>query len=131
MSTPLVQQNKLHPFPNQAALQGDRKRVAFVTGAGQGLGRAIAIRLAKDGLDVAVNDINSATVEETKMLIEAEGAKSIFVVGDVSDEATVSSMISQIVTELGYLDVLVSILCPWIKIVVFISGHHLTLWLSD
>lgn len=112
MSTPLVQQNKLHPFPNQAALQGDRKRVAFVTGAGQGLGRAIAIRLAKDGLDVAVNDINSATIEETKTLIEAEGVQSISVVGDVSDEAKVSSMISQIVTELGYLDVLVSILCP-------------------
>lgn len=108
MTTHLLQKNKLHPFPNEAALQGARKRVAFVTGAGQGLGRAIAVRLAKDGLDVAVNDINSATLEETKLLIEAEGAKSIAVVGDVSDEPKVSSMIAQIVTELGYLDVLVS-----------------------
>lgn len=100
----------MHPPPSEPALYGDRVRVAFVTGAARGLGRAIALRLAKDGLDVAVNDLDSRELEITKMKIEALGQKSVALVGDVTDEARVEGMISEIVESLGHLDIMVYII---------------------
>jgi 3-oxoacyl-[acyl-carrier protein] reductase len=81
------------------------KRVALVTGASRGIGRAIAIALAKDGLDVVVNyTANEAAAAETLSLMGG-GTLSRF---DVADGAAVDAAIKQIATEKGRLDVLVN-----------------------
>jgi 3-oxoacyl-[acyl-carrier protein] reductase len=81
------------------------KRVALVTGASRGIGRAIAIALAKDGLDVVVNyTANEAAAAETLALM-GSGSLSRF---DVADQTQVETAIKQIATEKGRLDVLVN-----------------------
>ncbi|KZT70393.1 NAD(P)-binding protein [Daedalea quercina L-15889] len=88
----------------------DSTRVAYVSGAAQGIGLKIALRLADDGLDVAVNDIPSkqAQLEEVVSQIKAKGRRAIAVPGDVSVEEDVRSMIDKVAAELGGLDVLVA-----------------------
>ncbi len=91
-------------------------RVALVTGAAQGIGKAIALRLAKDGLNVGILDIRGkedqmkAVAEE----ITAVGRRPYCVVGNVSNEDSVAAAVNSVVEHLGQLDV-VSILharCP-------------------
>ncbi len=83
-------------------------RIAIVTGAGRGIGRGIALRLAKDGLDVAVNDVNSENVKKVAQEIESLGRKSLAIVADVAKEAEVYSMVEQVVGKFGKLDVMVA-----------------------
>ena len=82
-------------------------RVALVTGAAQGIGEAIALQLAQDGLDVAINDIPSKKLqlEEVATAIEGKHRRALVVCGDISSEDDVSSMVSKTVAELGGLDV--------------------------
>ena len=82
-------------------------RVAIVTGAAQGIGEAIALRLAEDGFDVAVNDVPSSADKITSVVsaIQAKGRKAIAVPGDVSVEADVMGIVEQAVQQLGGLDV--------------------------
>ena len=82
--------------------------VALVTGAARGIGREIALRLATDGFDVAVNDLNSSSakdIEEVKKEIEAKGRRSHIVYADVSNEPEVEAMVKSVVDTLGSLDV--------------------------
>jgi short chain dehydrogenase len=82
------------------------KGVAFVTGAARGIGCAIALRLADDGFDVAVNDLpNTPELVKVVKEIEAKGRRAIAMPGDVSNESVVTDMIQQTVRELGSLDV--------------------------
>ncbi len=84
-------------------------RVALVTGAARGIGRAIALRLAEDGLDVAVNDLpNTSELDDVVREIESKGRRSVAVPADVSLEAGVEKMIQQVVQNLGGLDVVSS-----------------------
>ena len=82
-------------------------RIALVTGAAQGIGEAIALRLADDGLDVALNDIpqKQELTVAVASAIERKGRRAILVPGDVSVEGDVVSMIDKTVAELGTLDV--------------------------
>jgi len=84
----------------------DRK--AVVTGAGQGIGRAIALRLAREGADVAVLDMNATTVPEVAGEVEALGRKALGLVVDVSDPEAVTAAFRRVVEELGGVHVLVN-----------------------
>jgi len=81
--------------------------VALVTGASQGIGRAIALRLADDGFDVAINDLPSAkdNLESLSQELISKGRRTCIVTGDVSVEAEVQSMVSTVVEQLGELNV--------------------------
>lgn len=83
------------------------KGVALVTGSAQGIGRGIALRLAEDGFDVAVNDIPSKTTELASVAeeIRGKGRKAIVVAADVTVEDQVKGMVESTVKELGGLDV--------------------------
>lgn len=83
-------------------------KVALVTGAGQGIGRAIALRLAKDGFDVAINDLNAESATKVSKEIVETGRKSLVVPADVSDRDQVGDMARQVEHDLGGLDVWVS-----------------------
>jgi meso-butanediol dehydrogenase/(S,S)-butanediol dehydrogenase/diacetyl reductase len=81
-------------------------RVAVVTGAGSGIGRATALRLARDGYHVALAGRRESALQETADLID--GAKPLVTVCDVTDRAAVHGMISATVQAFGRIDVLVN-----------------------
>ncbi len=82
--------------------------VAWVTGAGRGIGRAISLRLAADGFALAINDIDAGTLHEVQQEIESAGGRALPVPGDIMDEETVRDIVAEIMDELGSLDVLVA-----------------------
>jgi meso-butanediol dehydrogenase / (S,S)-butanediol dehydrogenase / diacetyl reductase len=84
--------------------------VAIVTGASRGIGKAISLRLADDGIDVAINDLPSqfAELEELKAEIEQKGRKSICIPGDVSKDDEVKQMVAATVRDLGELNIMIA-----------------------
>lgn len=86
----------------------ESKGVALVTGAGRGIGRAIALELAQRGLDIALNDINQQDLEKVKSEIALKGRKADFFIADVSDVAATEEMVKNILARFGRLDVLVN-----------------------
>ena len=86
-------------------LQG---KTALVTGAAQGIGRAIAVALAKAGADVAVSDVNGEKASETAKEIEAMGVKAFPITGNVADSVSAAAMVDEAAARFGKLDILVN-----------------------
>ncbi len=80
-------------------------KVGIVTGAGQGIGRAIAMSYAREGARVVVADFNEESGAETVALINSEGGDASFAAGDVSDEASVKAMVATALETYGRLDI--------------------------
>ncbi len=83
-------------------------RVAIVTGSGRGIGRAIALRLAKAGADIVVNDINEASLGDTVAAVEALGRKALAAPADVSSPEAVARMVDAAVENFKRVDILVN-----------------------
>jgi len=83
-----------------------KDRVAVVTGAGSGIGRACASILARHGAKVIVSDLNAATAEETVRLITEAGGTATAIAADVSNDADLERLISGAVDTYGKLNIL-------------------------
>tara|TARA_R110000868_G_scaffold177101_6_gene415394 strand:+ start:153 stop:956 length:804 start_codon:yes stop_codon:yes gene_type:complete len=88
-----------------AQLEG---QTALITGGGRGIGRAIALRLAHEGADVALADLNEDWAQETAQKVTELGRKSLVVRTDVGDYDQVQSLAAQTVGTLGKIDILVN-----------------------
>src|SRR5579885_2174107 len=85
----------------------DRK-IAVVTGAGRGLGAAIALRLASDGANVVVNDLAEESAKQTAKKIESLRRKSMVSVHDVSDHGAAAALAEETMKRFGRIDILVN-----------------------
>ncbi|HYE92116.1 MAG TPA: SDR family NAD(P)-dependent oxidoreductase, partial [Terriglobales bacterium] len=83
-------------------------KVAIVTGSGRGIGQQVALRLARDGADVVVNDLDDAPAKETIALIEKLGRKAVACNGDVTAKDFGDRIVDTAVKQLGGLHVIVN-----------------------
>jgi 3-oxoacyl-[acyl-carrier protein] reductase len=83
-------------------------KVAIVTGAAQGIGRAIAENLAQAGADIAVVDLNVTGAHETAAGVKRHGRRAIAIKANVAEWTDVKAMVEQVTNELGRLDILVN-----------------------
>jgi NAD(P)-dependent dehydrogenase (short-subunit alcohol dehydrogenase family) len=83
-------------------------KVAIVTGAGRGMGKATALTLARDGAAVLVNDVRRELAQAVVQEIKAAGGQALAYVADVSDEAQVQAMVDATVAQFGTVDILVN-----------------------
>ena len=85
-----------------------QNQVGIVTGAGQGIGEAIALALANEGVDVAVAGLHIDTVSETARKIEKLGRKALPVKVDVSSAQEVEQMVDSVISKFGKIDILIN-----------------------
>ena len=83
-------------------------KVAIVTGAGQGIGKAIALRLAREGSDVVIAEYNSQSAADTAAEVEAVGRRAFAHAVDVADVAAVRRMVDAVVARYGRINILVN-----------------------
>ncbi|MCK4416771.1 MAG: 3-oxoacyl-[acyl-carrier-protein] reductase [Candidatus Latescibacteria bacterium] len=89
-------------------MQALQNKIAIVTGAGQGIGQAIAVRLAQEGAEVIVSDINLQGVEQTASQIRQMDRKSLALKVDVANFEDVQAMVHKSTEEFGRVDILVN-----------------------
>ena len=83
-------------------------KVALVTGAAQGIGKAVALLLARNGADIVVSDINLEKAEETAKEVQALGRKALATKVDVATLGDVEKMVEAILVQFGKVDILVN-----------------------
>ncbi|POF62029.1 diacetyl reductase [Novacetimonas maltaceti] len=83
-------------------------KVAVVTGAAQGIGRGIALRLAREGADVALVDMNTDRLAQVRAEIMALGRRAMTLVADISVREQVFATVTQTVEQLGGVDIMVN-----------------------
>ena len=83
-------------------------KTALVTGAGSGIGEAIALLFAREGADIAVNDIDPASAEKTAEAVRKFGRRAIAVQADVADSSQVDLMVDRVITEFGGVHILIN-----------------------
>ncbi len=84
-------------------------KVALVTGSGQGIGRAIAVRLAEEGADIVIDDrADDSRAEETLALVEATGRRGVVIVGDLGKIEDDRRMVEEGVRQMGKIDILIN-----------------------
>jgi NAD(P)-dependent dehydrogenase (short-subunit alcohol dehydrogenase family) len=83
-------------------------KVALITGAGSGIGQAIAMRFATEGADIAVNDIDLPSAENTAGAVRKLGRRAIAIQADVAIENQVNAMVDRTIEELGGVNILVN-----------------------
>jgi 3-oxoacyl-[acyl-carrier protein] reductase len=87
---------------------GLKGKVALVTGAAQGIGKAIALLLARNGADIVVSDINLEKAEETTKEIQAIGRKAMAIKVDVANSRDVEQMVQTVLEHFGQVDILIN-----------------------
>lgn len=85
-----------------------QSKTVVITGAGRGIGRALAQRFARSGANIALLDLNPADLEASRALCESHGVAARTYTADVSAEAQVSETLDRVVADFGRLDVLVN-----------------------
>lgn len=99
----------MYDAPHYKGSEKLKDKVALITGADSGIGRAVAVLYAREGADVAVAYLNEhEDAEETKRAVEKEGRRCILISGDVADSAFCKAAVARTVKELGKLDILVN-----------------------
>ncbi len=83
-------------------------KVAIITGAAQGIGRAVALEFAERGADLVLADIQSAKVESVAAEIRASGSKAVATAVDVTDSKSVASMVELALSEFDQVDILIN-----------------------
>ncbi len=83
-------------------------KIALITGAGSGIGKAIALEMAKDGAHIAINDLTSEPAEITAKEVEALGRDTLVLPADVADPTQVNAMVQQTLDRFGQIDILVN-----------------------
>lgn len=92
--------------PGAGKLQG---KVALISGGDSGIGRAVAVAMAREGADIAIAYLDEhGDARETQKLVEHEGARAMLLAGDIGSEEFCKRAVEQAVAELGRLDILVN-----------------------
>lgn len=85
-----------------------KDKKSIVTGAGQGIGRSIALKMAQEGADVVIAEWNPETGNQTKQKVEGLGRKALFFPVDVADQRQVKDMVEEVLRTWGRIDILVN-----------------------
>jgi NAD(P)-dependent dehydrogenase (short-subunit alcohol dehydrogenase family) len=85
-----------------------KEKKAIVTGAGQGIGRSIALKMAHEGADVVIAEMNPDSGNQTKKEVGALGRRALFFAVDVADQRKVKGMVEEVLRRWGKIDILVN-----------------------